>query len=170
VNNRRDFLRHSAIAASALGLPFIVAQRAIAEEAPPLPSSSLVAVLGQMPGSTASRGEDVPPRTDFYGDPLPPGAIARMGTNRFADVIEGGAVLLSPDSAMIVLQPIWSDPLVHVCDATTGRVLYKLVDGETTKGREFKVFGFSPDNHLLALAPLLSREGAEVYDERELRL
>jgi WD40 repeat protein len=102
--------------------------------------------------SSGVHGEGPPLRTDFYGDPLPRGAIARMGTNRFADVIEGDAVLLSPDGTTIVLRPIWNDPLMHVCDATTGRVLYKLVDSETTKGREVKVFGFSPDNRLLALA------------------
>jgi WD40 repeat protein len=92
-----------------------------------------------------------PSGTDFYGDPLPPGAVARMGTNRFGDTIDGGDLLLSPDGTTIVLQPMWNNPLVQVCDAVTGQVLYSFNDQKTAPKRPLTIFGFSPDSRLLAL-------------------
>src|SRR5262249_32286673 len=35
------------------------------------------------PQAPAPRGKDEPARTDLHGDPLPPGALARMGTTRW---------------------------------------------------------------------------------------
>jgi WD40 repeat protein len=79
-------------------------------------------------------------RTDLYGDPLPEGAIARMGTVRFRN----GYFHFSPDGKVMALhshlQPIL------LCDAATGKEL-RAIRGE---GSAPHCFGcFSPDGRVL---------------------
>ena len=46
-------------------------------------------------------------RTDLYGDPLPPGAIARLGTLRDNIGEMSGDIVLSPDGKTITATSAW---------------------------------------------------------------
>jgi hypothetical protein len=60
------------------------------------------------------------PETDLYGDPLPPGAIARMGTIRYR--LTGGAhsVVISPNGKTLAS---WGGNTIRLCEVTTGKGL-----------------------------------------------
>src|SRR5262245_21335771 len=61
------------------------------------------------------------PRVDAYGDPLPPGAVARLGTMRFRHSDEIVACGFSPDGTQVV-SASHSDG-VRLWDRATGRLL-----------------------------------------------
>src|SRR5262245_64326513 len=84
----------------------------------------LVALVVALVAACAVVAEE--PRKDLYGDPLPPGATARIGTLRLRDTGEFSQVALSPDGKLLVTiyQPFdgfgyRSSPL-QVWDAETG--------------------------------------------------
>src|SRR5262249_21128492 len=54
------------------------------------------------PPAKADPTEAKPPRTDLLGDPLPPGALARMGTVRFRLPGKVKRVAFSPDGETIL--------------------------------------------------------------------
>jgi WD40 repeat protein len=130
----------------------------------------IFALLLGLPNGQAGQGESRPnkkesdgPLVDLYGDPLPPGAIARMGTVRFRSGVNTFGI--SPDGKKLVLYSSYFDPVLQVCDAETGQVLYavkgnssgpglrpKVAEGPGHKGRGIRNFGFSPDSRLLAIA------------------
>jgi WD40 repeat protein len=64
------------------------------------------------------------PRTDDYGDPLPPGAVARLGTMRMRHVarnaVGGGCVAFSPDGKTVVSG---GDVGLRAWDVATGKDL-----------------------------------------------
>jgi WD40 repeat protein len=65
-----------------------------------------------------------PPRTDDYGDPLPPGAVARLGTVRLRHVVRDGSgaacVVFSPDGKTLVSG---GDVGLRAWDVATGKDL-----------------------------------------------
>jgi WD40 repeat protein len=69
-----------------------------------------------------------PPRLDFNGDPLPDGAIARLGTTRFQVPDERGPFALSPDGTTVVSangrMPVGTQ--LDFLDTSTGKSLRKL--------------------------------------------
>src|SRR5436190_24177112 len=65
-----------------------------------------------------------PPRTDDHGDPLPPGAVARLGTVRLRHVLRDGSgaasVVFSPDGKKVVSG---GDVGLRAWDVATGKDL-----------------------------------------------
>ncbi len=61
------------------------------------------------------------PRMDLYGDPLPEGAIARMGTTRFH--YSEPRVAFSSDSKSLIV--VDKEGVVHRCDVASGKEIEK---------------------------------------------
>jgi RNA polymerase sigma factor (sigma-70 family) len=97
-------------------------------------------------GGSAPEPETPDPRSDRFGDPLPPGAIARLGTARLRHRGSGLGVLnFSPDGTRLYTCE-W-DGVFNVWDVRTGKNLrrYPLpIDGING------YFALSPDTKLLA--------------------
>jgi WD40 repeat protein len=103
----------------------------------------------QRPEAEAKRlplGGERQARLDRYGDPLPPGAIARLGTLRLrhGDMVRN--LGFSPDNKKLISAD-WHG--VHVWDTNTGRHLRKFGD---PRGRQFQSISFSEDGRTVALA------------------
>ncbi len=84
---------------------------------------------------------------DLYGDPLPPGAIARMGTMRFRHIDTVISVAYSPDGKIIASGQRNRGPII-LWDAATGKELRRIEEEPGVLGG----FAFSPDGKQLALA------------------
>jgi len=70
----------------------------------------------------APRGGEPAPRTDRHGDPLPQGAVARLGTWRMRHRGPVSCLVLSPEGKQLVSGGS-ADHLVRIWDAATGREL-----------------------------------------------
>jgi RNA polymerase sigma factor (sigma-70 family) len=96
-------------------------------------------------------------RTDRYGDPLPPNALARMGTVRFrhGDTIE--AISLAPDGRSLAASS--QDGTVRLWDVATGRELRRFPwrDRSSVSVAELRSVALSPDGKVLATG--ISPEG-----------
>ncbi|MGH7171594.1 MAG: WD40 repeat domain-containing protein, partial [Gemmataceae bacterium] len=90
------------------------------------------------------KAEDAKParRVDRHGDPLPPGALVRLGTVRLRQ--QGRSFAFSPDSKRIA--STCSDGFVRIWDAATGQERRRL-DGFGFPNR----LAFSPNGKLLAV-------------------
>lgn len=88
---------------------------------------------------------DAPPAADAYGDPLPPGAVARAGTVRLRPAT-GSNVVWSRDGRLVAAA---SNGDVRLWDATTGKLARVLPGGhdESVDG-----VAISPDGRMLAAA------------------
>jgi RNA polymerase sigma factor (sigma-70 family) len=92
---------------------------------------------------TPGQGTKVPAgHVDLHGDPLPEGALARLGTRRFR---QGGLMALSPDGRTVVA---CGDQAIQFWDAATGKLLRSVEGG----GR---VACYSPDGRLVAAADVV---------------
>jgi WD40 repeat protein len=95
-------------------------------------------------------------RTDQYGDPLPPGAVARLGTTRFRDVWIG-SLAFTPDGRTLISG---SRGGVAVWDAATGKEVRR-IRPETDSIQER--VSVSADGKLVAVASGPGRPAA-VYE------
>jgi RNA polymerase sigma factor (sigma-70 family) len=86
----------------------LVAQQGRLPSAPP--------ALSAAPPQVAS----APARLDQLGDPLPPGAMARLGTTRFRPGSHITHLAFSPDGRRLAS---WSGHVLSICDAASGREL-----------------------------------------------
>lgn len=88
-----------------------------------------------------------PAPIDAFGDPLPPGAIARMGTTRCR---HGGGIVCSiaysSDGRYLASGSASGE--LHVWDAATGKLIRPLVDPDPAP--DFRAIAFSPDGRMLA--------------------
>jgi WD40 repeat protein len=93
-------------------------------------------------------------RTDIYGEPLPPGALARMGTLR--DYIEEGSsrIIFSPDGRFVTATSEFIQPPLRLWDPETGRVIRDLMELRI-KGVGTRHIAFSSDSKLIAAADSL---------------
>jgi WD40 repeat protein len=95
--------------------------------------------------STPPSTRDNNTRTDLYGDPLPSGAIARLGTVRFRHGAMLRDVLISPDGHTLISA---GGDVVKVLDAQTGRLQRQFpFTSPFVNG-----VNLSPDGKLLAVA------------------
>jgi WD40 repeat protein len=102
---------------------------------------------------------------DRYGDPLPPGAVVRLGTVRYRFGGHGAAFL--PDRRTVVSVPPGN--AIILWDARTGRLLREISTGRFTPGHVG--FGLSRDGKRLVLSGSVSddvrpgwRSAAAVFD------
>jgi WD40 repeat protein len=117
---------------------------------------------------TCNAGAQAPatPRTDPLGDPLPPGALARLGTLRFKHLPHldptVDAVRFSPDGKML-LSWVNNQGSLRICDAATG---LELAGPWNESNARFAAAAFSPDSLLLAAAGLGNGPGknAQIAD------
>ncbi len=86
-----------------------------------------------------------PPRTDRYGDPLPPGAVMRLGTVRFRQFPHISHVVYSPDSQLVVTDS--QEDYLQFWDARDGRKLRQVEAGM----EQVRDYAFSPDGTLIAV-------------------
>jgi WD40 repeat protein len=89
-------------------------------------------------------------RIDCYGDPLPPGAVARLGTVRFLPCSTAWAVALSPDGRTVATGTISGSErnIVELWDAATGARIGTIADGT----ENIFCLAWSPDGRQLAVA------------------
>jgi RNA polymerase sigma factor (sigma-70 family) len=89
-------------------------------------------------------GKEPLAHTDRYGDPLPPGALARLGTLRLRQQgVDTGCVVISPDGK--TLATLAGGGEVRLWDIGTGKLLWRAGKDYTAA-----VPIFSPDGQLLA--------------------
>jgi RNA polymerase sigma factor (sigma-70 family) len=108
---------------------------------PPKPAASPEAENRELP----KREEIKQAHTDRQGDPLPPGAIARLGTVRFRHGAMVASVAFSPDGKMVAAGG--AGRTISLWDAATGKELCRFPPFD--RGQPARV-AFSPDGKMLA--------------------
>jgi WD40 repeat protein len=104
--------------------------------------ASSAAAASDAPAQTAA--EQPRARLDQYGDPLPEGAVARLGSMRLRHCTEPSFISFSPDGRTLATSG-WG---VRLWDVATGRLLRELQSGEVFE----KHHTFSPDGKTLVTA------------------
>jgi WD40 repeat protein len=103
--------------------------------------------MSAQPPEAASPAQDTGrPRTDHHGDPLPPGAIARLGTARFRHASNVTSVAFAPNGKELVSASI--DKSLALWDVPSGKLLWRRWGQSDADARAV----FSPDGKLIASA------------------
>jgi WD40 repeat protein len=117
----------------------------------------LVAAVLAVLGSAAAAAPPNPPRTDALGDPLPDGAVARLGTVRLRHPGPVDSLRFTPDGRAVVSNGWDGDPVVW--DVRTGKRVEDhgiprplLTEPDVTSADGRLVAAFSPDRINLELA------------------
>src|ERR1051326_6963572 len=105
---------------------------------------SLLARSSSLAGTDSTPPVNGPARTDFYGDPLPSGAVARMGSSRLRHGQDVHALAYSPDRKRIASAS--ADRTVRVWDAASGKELYRFPH----QNPDSSCLAFAPDRSLFA--------------------
>jgi WD40 repeat protein len=129
------------------------------------------AILAQTPAAKTTTEKAAPLRLDRFGDPLPAGAISRLGTVRFR---HSGLVTwftFSPDGKTIAS---CSGATTHLWDVATGREIWR-VESDSTEYELVTTLAFSRDGKLLAcggqrgeVSRLVLRDAATGKERRRL--
>ncbi|HKB42046.1 MAG TPA: sigma-70 family RNA polymerase sigma factor, partial [Gemmataceae bacterium] len=126
-------------ALTALLLALVLSGAALAwRSAPPRPLEPLRAAADRPQGQVKAA-------TDAQGDPLPPGAVGRLGTVRFRHASCVRAFALSPNGKILAAGEM-SDHAITLWDAETGKQMRRL-EGHTG---EVSALAFTPDGKTLA--------------------
>ena len=114
-----------------------------------LATTSSIAGARQPEERKTGAGQEI--RTDVDGDPLPAGAVARLGTLRDNIGEIGGDIVLSPDGKAITATSDWFIIPLRLWDLETGRVVrhFNGLENPTGNAKVCRV-AFSPDGKLLA--------------------
>jgi RNA polymerase sigma factor (sigma-70 family) len=134
-----------------------------------------VAGLGAALGLSLSQRADSPPSlpkqadvkpggTDAHGGPLPPGAVARLGSLRFRHGQQIKAITMSPDGKTVV--SAGSDGSIVLHDAATGKKLRSFA-GANTGEDSLSAVAFAPDSKSVAVA-VTTRAGTRLVSAWEL--
>jgi WD40 repeat protein len=102
------------------------------------------------PGRCEPPDAKTPARTDACGDPLPEGAIARLGTVRLRPGAAVSSVAFSPDGK-ILASADWSRR-IHLWDVASGKELRQIAEDQVG-GR----VAFTPDGKTLASAGVVDK-------------
>src|SRR5262249_24660707 len=107
----------------------------------------VLAGLAQGTG-TPLAADEKKPATDRYGDALPAGAIARLGTVRFRHASQVVSVGYSPNGKLLVTAGF--DQAVRLWDTATGKEKFRFpLEGRPQKFGE-QVLAFAPDGKAVA--------------------
>jgi WD40 repeat protein len=104
--------------------------------------------------------EKIKPLHDLYGDPLPPGAIARLGTLRFRTGNQVCAVAYSPDGRLLAASGY--DRSVRVWHTATGKEAFR-IQLKTAEKHSRTDIEFAPDGKTIALTGD-AEEGIVLWD------
>jgi WD40 repeat protein len=96
--------------------------------------------------------------TDAYGDPLPPGALARLGSVRLRPPGGARVVAFSPDNK--ILASGGDDGFVRLWDRRTGKEIHRLKGQETY----VEALAFTPDGKVLASATRANDQPVFLWD------
>jgi RNA polymerase sigma factor (sigma-70 family) len=108
----------------------------------------------QPPESGPPVVENVKPKTDLFGDPLPDGAVARIGTTRLAHNQPIGSLSFSADGKRLASSD-WGE--VRLWDVATGRELRRWKGANPTLSPDGKVLVFDdPSPHPLEVSARLT--------------
>jgi WD40 repeat protein len=115
-----------------------------------------LAAAGQEGPAQPTTDKQPPARTDCYGDPLPEGAVGRLGTLRFRFPWRVNDLAFTPDGKTLL--SVCSNGTVLLWDASTGKEIRRLqppADALSRKGNvDFGGIGLSPDGKtVIGLAP-----------------
>ena len=107
-----------------------------------------VLLVSHAQAQTAKKPVPVKPRLDALGDPLPDGAVARLGTLRFKHMPAGDPTidiaLFSPDGSKIV-SLVYGQGSIRLWDTASG----KEIPGPWTSAGRYTAVAFSPDGRQL---------------------
>jgi WD40 repeat protein len=119
-------------------------------------TSLLAVAVANGTALAAEESKGAPPpaaNVDPFGDPLPDGAIARVGTIRLRANDSINVVAFSPDGRHVAYGS--EDGVVHVCEAADGKPLFQLQPG--TRHQPVTELTFSPDGKSLAASGFWSK-------------
>src|SRR5690242_14154116 len=111
-----------------------------------LVQTTLFVALLLIPPSWGGEPQSKKAHVDLYGDPLPPGAIARLGTGRFRQDGHVRGVAFSPDGKLLAAYSADRSKVI-LWDRATGHKRREIVLGG--RGYFWAQLRFSPDGKRL---------------------